>query len=152
MDMNPFDATSPSALTGGSIAGGIQLLESTVLEKLVDSAEDGNILRTYGNVPEDVHKLLREQEGLLPECKRRKGKAPDDTPVVNAHPCCRVYDQDVADCNAGSHSEVKEVAAQRRLAALIISNPRDGALMRYCQLPGGKVRGATRKRASYMHI
>ncbi|KAK0618868.1 hypothetical protein B0T14DRAFT_565775 [Immersiella caudata] len=74
-------------------------LETTVLEKLVDFAEEGNTLRTHENVPEDIRQLLREQEELLLDRRRRKRKNADDQPDVNIHVCCRGHDRDSDGCD-----------------------------------------------------
>jgi hypothetical protein len=108
-------------------------LETTVLEKLVEFAEEGNVLRTHDDLPEEIRQLLREQEELLSERKRRKRKGPDDLPTANIHFCCRGRCQDSVDCNAGSHREVQDVAPNKRPADLVIPKPRDEALTRYCQ-------------------
>ena len=58
--MSSCDAPGLSALTKDSIAGairtrkGITSLENTVLEILKGFAEEGNVLRTHDDMPEDV--------------------------------------------------------------------------------------------------
>ncbi|KAK4446490.1 hypothetical protein QBC34DRAFT_411309 [Podospora aff. communis PSN243] len=110
-------------------------LETTLLEKLVDFAEEGSTLRTNEHVPEDIRQLLREQEELQSERRRRKRKNADDHPAVNIHLCCRGHDQD---SDSGTHREAQHevtqgAVAKRRLDDLVIPKPRDEALVRYCQ-------------------
>jgi hypothetical protein len=119
-------------------------LETSVLGKLIDLAEEGLTLRTHNDVPVHIRQLLREQEELNLERKNRKRRAPDDLPAVNIRLCCRGHNPP-GDC-FGSEPEAQEAVSRRRPADIVIPRPRDKALMLYCEWHCNQVNSPTWKR------
>lgn len=74
------------------------------LSKLVDYAEEGNILQTHNDVPEPIRQQIYIREEERSERKHRKRKRSDSLPPINISVSCPGYHDQVADRRISPHT------------------------------------------------
>jgi hypothetical protein len=111
-------------------------LDTSVLTKLVDYAEEGNALRTYGDVPLWIRELIYAKEQQDSERRKRKRQASisESLPpihITNVMPArCN---KDSVGCSGVSTLEIQEEARAWYTFKLEIPRPIDKSLYRYCE-------------------
>ncbi|KAM7210081.1 hypothetical protein V8F06_014538 [Rhypophila decipiens] len=108
-------------------------LDTSVLTKLVDYAEEGNILRTHGDVPPWIRELIyaKEQQDSEHRKRKRQGSFSESLPpihITNVIPAR--YNQDSVGWSNGS-PETRDDARIWHTAKLDIPPPIDQSLHRY---------------------
>jgi hypothetical protein len=110
-------------------------LDTSVLTKLVDYAEEGNGLRTHGDVPPWIRELIYAKEQQDSERRKRKRQASvsDTLPTIhitNVMPArCN---KDSAGCSGASTLESQEDPCPWHTLKLDIPRPIDKSLCRCC--------------------
>ncbi|KAK4206179.1 hypothetical protein QBC37DRAFT_247638, partial [Rhypophila decipiens] len=104
------------------------------LTKLVDYAEEGNTLRTHGDVPPWIRELIyaKEQQDSERRKRKRQGSFSESLPpihITNVIPAR--YNQDSVGWSNGS-PETRDDARIWHTAKLDIPPPIDQSLHRYC--------------------
>jgi hypothetical protein len=82
-------------------------LDSDIMDRLVDRAEQGYRMDTHDDVPEDIRELIRTRENEEEARRKRKRKAVDPLPVSVRVSCNGHRDSDSADCSGESQRELK---------------------------------------------
>ena len=109
-------------------------LDTSVLTKLVDYAEEGNTLRTHGDVPPWIRELIYAKDQQDSERRKRKRQASisESLPPIHITNVMPVgYNQDSAGCSAVSTLGTQ--AAARSATQLDIPRPIDRSLRRYSE-------------------
>ena len=106
-------------------------LDTSVLTKLVDFAEEGHTLRTHGDIPPWIRELIYAKDQQDSERRKRKRQASisESLPpihIMNVLPAG--YNQNSAGCSAVSTPGTQAASAQ-----LDIPQPTDQSLRRYCE-------------------
>jgi len=111
-------------------------LNTSVLTKLIDYAEEGNTLRTHGDVPSWIRELIYAKEQQDSERRKRKRQASlsDTLPPIHITnvmpaPC----NQDSVGWSTGSTPETREETHSWHAPKLDIPAPIDKSLHRYCE-------------------
>lgn len=110
-------------------------LDTSVLTKLVDHAEEGHTLRTHQDVPPRIRELIYAKELQDTERRKRKRQAsfsdgPPPIHITNILPRC---DQGPVDPSDRLITESRKVECAWHAVKLDIPGPRDGAVKRYCE-------------------
>ncbi|KAK4148823.1 hypothetical protein C8A00DRAFT_19406 [Chaetomidium leptoderma] len=111
-------------------------LDTSVLTKLVDYAEEGNTLRTHGDVPPWIRELIYAKDQQDSERRKRKRQASvsESLPPIHITNVLRARcNQDSAGCSTVSAPETREEARIRYTTQLDIPQPIDKSLHRYCE-------------------
>jgi hypothetical protein len=81
-------------------------LDSDIMDRLVDRAEEGYRMDTHDDVPEDIRELLRIREDEEEARRKRKRKASDPLPVSVRVSCDGHRDGDSVDCSSASQIQL----------------------------------------------
>ncbi|GAB1319495.1 hypothetical protein MFIFM68171_09705 [Madurella fahalii] len=111
-------------------------LDTSVLTKLIDYAEEGNILRTHGDVPPWIRELIYTKEQQ--DSERRKRKRPGSfseslTPIHITNIMPARCNQDSVGWSTGSTPETREETYSWHAHKLNIPRPIDQSMYRYCE-------------------
>ncbi|KAI9147313.1 hypothetical protein HJFPF1_12332 [Paramyrothecium foliicola] len=123
-------------------------LDTNILDKLVDHAEEGKVLRTHNDVPEDIRQLIYKHAEETGERKDLKRKRSGSLPPINISITCPGHHQNhtsgdrVVNDETGSEGTI---VAQTYRAKLVIPLSRDKALTEYYQWQCSKVDSPTWK-------
>ncbi|KAK8048247.1 hypothetical protein PG994_009977 [Apiospora phragmitis] len=103
-------------------------LDSDIMDRLVDYAEEGHTLETHADVPQGIRDVICTRTDEAEARRLRKRKASDPLPVTVRVLCHGHRDNGPADCSGESHS-----------AQLDITVPKDQAPVRYSDWLSAKV-------------
>ncbi|KAH7118707.1 hypothetical protein B0J13DRAFT_197512, partial [Dactylonectria estremocensis] len=110
-------------------------LDTSILTKLVQYAEEGNQLDTHQDVPPRILDLIYAKERESAERKRKRKTSDSEgerlIKIINVLP--GPYTQALIEGYLGSSSETSDVAQTKRSDDLRIPKPRDKAPGAYCQ-------------------
>ncbi|KAF4502810.1 hypothetical protein FAGAP_966 [Fusarium agapanthi] len=117
-------------------------LDTSLLNKLVDYAEEGGLLRNHDHVPETIRERILRQDQENLERKQLKRKRTDSLPPININVSCPgSHDEAQQDHPIGAHttSAGASVGFRRRAADIVIPMPIDRAGIAYCEWLCGRV-------------
>ncbi|KAI8654444.1 hypothetical protein NCS57_01189800 [Fusarium keratoplasticum] len=113
-------------------------LDTSILGMLVDFAEEGNLLRTHDDVPENIRQVIYKHEEESSERRKLKRKRSDSSPPINIHVTCPGYPgQHSGDIfarpNVEARGEAQEsvLLSRNRPVDLVIPMRRNKALEKY---------------------
>ncbi|KNB18627.1 hypothetical protein FOXG_16108 [Fusarium oxysporum f. sp. lycopersici 4287] len=112
-------------------------LDTNILSMLVDFAEEGNLLRTHDDVPENIRQVIYKNEEESSERRRLKRKRSDSSSPININVTCPGHPgqhqgEIFNESNAEARGEVQgSVATRQRPIDLVIPMRRNQALERY---------------------
>ncbi|KAK2474772.1 hypothetical protein H9L39_14732 [Fusarium oxysporum f. sp. albedinis] len=109
-------------------------LDTNLLNKLVDYAEEGGLLRNHDHVPETIRERIFRQDQENLERKQLKRKRTDSLPPINISvSCAGSHDEAQQDHPIGAHttSTGASVGFRRRAADIVIPMPIDRAGIAY---------------------
>ena len=117
-------------------------LDSSLLNKLVDYAEEGGLLRNHDHVPETIRERIIRQDQENLERKQLKRKRGDSLPPINISVSCPgSHGEAQQDPPTGAHATAagSRVGFSRRAADIVIPLPIDRAGIAYCEWLCGRV-------------
>ncbi|KAI8716789.1 hypothetical protein NCS52_00973300 [Fusarium sp. LHS14.1] len=113
-------------------------LDTNILGMLVDYAEEGNLLRTHDDVPENIRQVIYKHEEESTERRRLKRKRSDSLAPINIHVTCPGHPgQHSGEIFTGPNVEAREEAqglallSRNRPMDLVIPMRRNKALEKY---------------------
>jgi hypothetical protein len=111
-------------------------LDTSVLTKLVDYAEEGNTLRTHGDVPPRIRELIYAKEQQDSERRKRKRQESFSESLAPIHITNIMparCNQDSVGWSTGSTPETREETYSLQAPKLNIPRPIDQSMHRYCE-------------------
>lgn len=124
-------------------------LDTSILTKLVQYAEEGNQLDTHQDVPPRILDLIyaKEREGIERKLKRKASGSEGERPIniINVLPGSYYQAQALIEGSLGSNLETSDVAQGRRSDGLRIPKPRDEAPISYRQWHCAQINNPTWK-------
>ncbi|KAI1012467.1 hypothetical protein LB504_013142 [Fusarium proliferatum] len=112
-------------------------LDTNILSMLVDFAEEGNLLRTHDDVPENIRQVIYKNEEESSERRRLKRKRSDSSSPININVTCPGHPgqrqgEIINESNAEARGEAQgSVASRQRPVDLVIPMRRNQALEKY---------------------
>jgi hypothetical protein len=112
-------------------------LDTNILNMLIDFAEEGNVLRTHDDVPENIRQVIYKHEEESSERRKLKRKRSDSSPPININVTCPGHSgqhsgENFNEPNAGECGEAQGSATSRkRPINLVIPMRRNQALEKY---------------------
>ncbi|VTO87430.1 unnamed protein product [Fusarium graminearum] len=117
-------------------------LDSSLLNKLVDYAEEGRLMRNHDHVPETIRERIFRQDQENLERKQLKRKRGDSLPPINISvSCLGSHGEAQQDPPTGTHVTAagSRVGFSRRAVDIVIPLPIDRAGIAYCEWLCGRV-------------
>ncbi|KAH6869397.1 hypothetical protein B0T10DRAFT_501620 [Thelonectria olida] len=107
-------------------------LDTNILGMLVDYAEEGHLLRTHDDVPENIRQVIYKQEDESAERRKLKRKRSDSLPPINITVTCPGhYGQHSGEGLAESNMKAQGPVVRKRPGDLVIPMRRNKALEKY---------------------
>ncbi|KAK3369561.1 hypothetical protein B0T24DRAFT_532892 [Lasiosphaeria ovina] len=109
-------------------------LDTSVLTKLIDYAEEGNMLRTHADVPPWIRELIYAKQQQDPERRKRKRQGSSESlPPIHITNIMPARNQDSVGWSTRSTPETREDMRIWHAPRLNIPRPIDKSMHRYCE-------------------